>query len=155
MKVSQLDHLNMSVNDLKESADWYGRVFGFEVVEDALSESGVPFMVLRSGSAMLCIYQRPERATLNAAGLEERKLHGFNHFGLRIDDREDWEGTIEREGLEVLYGGVLEWPHSLAWYVTDPSGYEIEVALWNGDEIAFTESGTNPLSTESGTNPPP
>ncbi len=137
MKVRQLDHLNMSVDDLDQSIEWYGRVFGFELRERAESASGIPFAVIQSGTALLCIYHQPTRSMVGATQLEERKLHGFNHFSFRIDDRDAWEEVIAREELEILYDGVLEWPHSLAWYVKDPTGYEIEVALWNDDEIAF------------------
>ncbi len=137
MSVRQLDHLNMSVTDLDASIEWYARVFGFELKERAQNAAGVPFAVIQAGTALLCIYHHPERESLDGAALTERKLHGFNHFSLRIDDRAQWEQVIERESLDILYDGVIEWPHSLAWYVRDPSGYEIEVALWNDDEIAF------------------
>lgn len=59
------------------------------------------------------------------------------HFGLRITDADEWLETVDREGLEVLYGGEVAWPHSTSWYLTDPTGYEIEVALWDRDRIAF------------------
>jgi len=137
MRVRQLDHLNLSVRDLDESVEWYARVFGFELAERGLSAAGVPFAVLRSDEALLCVYHRPGRESLDGAELERRGLHGFNHFALRIEDREAWEEIVEREGLELLYGGLVEWPHSLAWYVTDPTGYEIEVALWNEGAPAF------------------
>ena len=60
-----------------------------------------------------------------------RGVHGLNHFGLRITDRAGWEKTMEREGIEPEYGGPVRWPHSTAWYIQDPTGYEIEVALWD------------------------
>ncbi|HIG10115.1 MAG: hypothetical protein ABGY71_12015 [bacterium] len=66
-----------------------------------------------------------------------RALHGVSHFSLRIADRSGWEQTIADEELELLYGGLVEWPHSLAWYVADPTGYEIGVALWNDDTVRF------------------
>ena len=34
MTVTQLDHLNVTVENVAESVKWYGRVFGFERVED-------------------------------------------------------------------------------------------------------------------------
>ena len=37
---------------------------------------------------------------------------------------------MEREHLELEYGGLVRMPHSDAWYVKDPTGYSIEVALW-------------------------
>ena len=47
------------------------------------------------------------------------------------------EETLAREQLELNWGGEISWPHSAAWYVSDPTGYEIEVALWNDDTIQF------------------
>ncbi len=136
MKVMQLDHLNLSVDDLQQSIDWYGRVFGFEVVERGTMPAG-PWCVIKSGTAMLCIYQHPEREHFDGDELEARKVHGFNHFGLRIDDAAAWKDTVKREDIEVLYDGPVSWPHSTAWYVRDPTGYEIEVALWDDNRIAF------------------
>ena len=133
MGVKHLDHLNMSVADLERSVDWYARVFGFEKVEGG-QHDGRPWAILRSGDALLCLYQHPER---RAPDPEEHGHHGLAHFGLRIDDRAAWEATVEREGVPVGYGGAFRWPHSTAWYVTDPTGYEIEVALWEADRVAF------------------
>lgn len=131
--VTQLDHLNLSVRDFDETAAWYGRVFDFTIVEQGVQD-GVTWGVLRAGDAMLCIYEHPSRPAPDR--YDEARQH-INHFGLRITDREAWEATIEREQLEVNYGGVVNWPHSTAWYVSDPTGYEIEVALWADDTIAF------------------
>ena len=136
MRVRQLDHLNLSVRDFDETAGWYRRVFGFEVVEEKTTD-GVRWGVLRSGDAMLCVYHHPELEFLDSDGMRGRGLHGVNHFGLRISDRAEWEATVAREGVEVHYGGPVRWPHSTAWYVADPTGYEIEVALWDDDTVSF------------------
>ena len=127
MKVRNVDHLNLSVRSFGESAEWYGRVFGFEVVEEGLY-NGAPWGVLRSEDAMLCIYEHPDYGEVSRSGTGGR--HGINHFGLRITDRKAWEETVEREKIPVLYDGEVHWPHSSSWYITDPTGYEIEVALW-------------------------
>jgi catechol 2,3-dioxygenase-like lactoylglutathione lyase family enzyme len=133
MAVRHLDHLNMSVADLAKSEDWYRRVFGFERVEGGTYD-GSPWAILRAGDAMLCLYEHPER---EAPDPEEHGHHGLSHFGLRITDRAAWEATVAREKVEVGYGGAHRWPHSTAWYVTDPTGYEIEVALWDEDRVRF------------------
>jgi len=132
MRVKHLDHLNLSVRNFEETADWYRRLFGFEVVEDKLDADGLRWGVLRGGEAMLCIYEHPE---FRAPRGDEAE-HGVNHFGLRITDRKEWERTLAREGVEVHYGPI-RWPHSTAWYVSDPTGYEIEVALWDDDTVRF------------------
>ena len=129
-----LDHLNFTVTNLTETVDWYGRVFGFEVVERGVYQ-GHPWAIVRSGDAMLCLYEHPDR---HQPSLKELKgLHHFSHFGMRIRDREAWVATIERENLEVKFGGEVDWPNSSSWYVEDPSGYEIEVVFWDEDRISF------------------
>jgi catechol 2,3-dioxygenase-like lactoylglutathione lyase family enzyme len=126
----------MSVCDFQQTVDWYRRVFGFEVVESGY-EGDQPWGVIRAGDAMLCIYQHPERAARTKAALEATAIQFISHFGLRISDRAAWEATVEREGVEVQYGGAFRWPHSTAWYVSDPNGYTIEVAYWDKDQISF------------------
>ena len=133
MRVKHLDHLNMSVADLAATTEWYGRVFGFEAVERGVYE-GRPWAILKSGEALLCLYEHPERKVPDP---EVHGHHGLSHFGLRITDGADWERTVQREQVEVLYGGPVRWPHSTAWYVADPTGHEIEVACWDSDRVAF------------------
>ena len=132
MTVKHLDHLNMTVKNLKETIEWYQRVFGFEIVEDG-TWKGAPWAIIRSGDAMLCIYEHPELTAIDDDGAPS---HHINHFGLRITDQEKWEETLERESVRVHYG-PYRWPHSTAWYVCDPTGYEIEVALWDNDRVTF------------------
>ncbi|MDH5641674.1 MAG: VOC family protein [Nitrospira sp.] len=130
-----LDHINLTVRDFREAVEWYGRVFGFELVEEGVQD-GVTWGVIRSGSSMLCIYEYGDSSFEAGKPRREAGFHAINHFALRIEDVETWLKTLEREKLEVLYGGKVEWPHSDAWYVTDPTGWEIEVVHWRGG-IAF------------------
>jgi len=136
MKVRHLDHVNMTVRDFDGTVDWYRRVFGFELVEDKITER-VRWGVIRSGEAMLCIYEHADREHLDRFKLRDQGLHGMAHFGLRIVDAEEWLETVEREKIEILYDGEIVWPHSRSWYIHDPTGYEIEVVLWSDDTIAF------------------
>ncbi|MHC4493490.1 MAG: VOC family protein [Planctomycetota bacterium] len=137
MKVKHLDHLNLTVRDFAETVDWYRRVFGFEVVQEA-TDDGVRWGVIRSGEAMLCIYEHPEFEFEDGYTRRDRGQHSVKHFALRITDRKEWEETASRQRLEFGYGGgAVRWPHSTAWYVRDPTGYEIEVALWDDDTVRF------------------
>lgn len=136
MKVQHLDHLNLSVANLDDSIAWYRRVFAFEPVEGGV-RNGVRWAIVRSGDAILCMYEHPRREHLDLDARREREIHAVNHFALRISDREAWEEVIERERVPVQFEGVVENAHSLAWYVNDPTGYEIEVALWHGNGPRF------------------
>jgi len=139
MRVSNLDHLNLSVRDFDETVGWYGRVFGFELVEESTQADGVRFGVLRSGDAMLCIYEHPDLEYEPCDRMRARGFHAICHFGLRFppDQRDDWEATVKRERLDLDYGGAIEYAHSTSWYVHDPTGWGIEVVVWDGDEPSF------------------
>lgn len=133
MQVKQLDHLNLSVANFDQTAHWYGRVFGFRVVERGIRD-GRTWGVLRGGEALLCIYEHPELKFLDSEQLAAQGLHGVAHLGLRITDREAWMKVLQAEKLEHLH---WKYPHSESWYVTDPTGWEIEVALWDHDTVRF------------------
>lgn len=137
MNVKHLDHLNLSVSSFEETATWYHRVFGFEVVEKGLYQNR-PWGVLKGGEAMLCIYEDPERQFLDSEKLGVERLHGLSHFALRISNSQHWEDVVIREEIKVDYGGAYRWPHSTSWYISEPTGYVIEVVLWDGDQIVFS-----------------
>ena len=142
MAVRFLDHLNITVSDLDASIEFYGDLFDFEVVEQDVLDDGRRWCVLKAGEAMLCIYEEsdriiPDNREVTVGDHSPVKLHGLNHFGLRLDDREAWEKRVADTGVTVLYGGPVNWPHSTAWYVKDPTGNEIEVVYWDDETVRF------------------
>ena len=137
MKVRNLDHLNLTVASFDQTVDWYGRLFGFELVEEDRLEDGTRWGVIKSGDAMLCIYEHEDYRFLEMKERRQQGIHGVSHFSLRIEDRDAWLKKAEQEGVEIKYGGQVDWPHSDSWYVDDPTGYEIEVAWWREGEPRF------------------
>jgi len=136
MQLKNIDHLNLTVTDFDATVAWYRRVFGFELVEEDLQDD-IRWGVIRQGDVMLCIYQYPDCRLEDRFALRKMGLHGINHFGLRITDGKAWEQTLAAENIEVLYDGPVRWPHSTSWYIVDPTGWEIEVALWDKDTVTF------------------
>lgn len=130
----QLDHVNLSVTNLAESVDWYRRVFGFEAVERG-DHHGIPWAIVKKDGALLALYEHPQRRVPRSDELDRVGHHGVAHLGLRITDGDGWLATLARENVQV----EQEWryPHSTSWYVVDPSGWEIEVALWDQNEVKF------------------
>lgn len=137
MKIKHIDHINLSVRNLEASLAWYARVFDFEVVERGVQD-GRPWAIARSGEAMLALYEDAQRTHHDRFSLRRKKLHGINHFALRVDDPQAWLERAAAESVPVLYEGEVAWPHSSSWYVVDPTGYEIEVVHWHAGTIAFS-----------------
>lgn len=134
MNVSNLDHLNLTVQNLDQSALWYKNLFGFSEVERG-KRGSVSWRILRSGDAMLCMYEHPELADPDS---NEGQNHKIYHFGLRIKNPADFENRLRRFNVQVEYGGAVRYEHSWSWYLLDPTGYEIEVAHWDDDQVRFS-----------------
>lgn len=139
MSIKQLDHLNMTVSDLDETIRWYGDVFGMEVVESGERAEG-PWAILKGGDAMLCVYEDPNRRSPSRFGRDAKEDHVIYHFGFRIEDRAAWLAKVEEHGLVLEFGGETDYPFSTSWYVSDPTGYGIEVVLWDADEVRFAKA---------------
>lgn len=134
MNVAQLDHINFTVSDFDESVEWYKRVFNFNLVEKGVSKEGHRWGILRSGDSMLAITEFKGRRIYS---LEDQ--HQTYHFGLRLVSREAWEKVLQEQAIPVYYGSPIAYPHSTSWYVKDPSGHEVEVAIWKDDTVRFFE----------------
>ena len=125
----RLDHVNMTVNNLNDTLDWYNRVFDFNTVQSG-QHNNTPFAIIRSGDSMLCLYEYPERKP------DESSCHlKIYHFGFQITDRDDWEKRVKKNNVNVTL--KIDYPFSTSWYVEDPSGHEIEVSYWQDNKIQF------------------
>lgn len=134
MKV-RLDHINMSVTNLEESIQWYKNVFGFEKVEGGISPNGLKFSIVALNDNMLALYEAGDKE--KAEPLLSEPKHQIFHFGLRVDNLDEWLEKIEKFNIQIGYGDVIQYPHSRSWYITDPSGHEIEVSWANNEALKF------------------
>lgn len=135
--IKHMDHLNLTVADLDETERFYGALLGFERVE-AGAWHGRPWRILRGGDALLCIYAHPELPPAADLSPEQPfRYQGLKHFALRLRDPADFLRRLEGLDVELNYGGKVSWPHSDAWYVTDPNGYEVELVAWHDDTVRF------------------
>jgi catechol 2,3-dioxygenase-like lactoylglutathione lyase family enzyme len=134
--VLQLDHLNLTVRDLKSSLAFYRDLFGFELVEQGNEEDAYPWVIVRSGSAMLCLYEHSDLPTAprfpRAPVCQE-----VRHFALRIQDGPAFRRLCEARRVPLLYDGPVSWPHSTSYYIEDQTGHQIEVVAWDDDRIEF------------------
>lgn len=126
-KIKAIDHINMTVKNLRESIDWYEKVFGLEVKEEGRSNSGNDYAIVgETGSIMLAIYQLEQGKTLK---IDEQSHDGINHFGVEVEDFDQALINFKQHGVKINYNeAIFDYEKSRSFYITDPSGYEIEVA---------------------------
>ena len=131
----KLDHINLTVSNLKESMDWYRNVFGLEFLEGDLNHKDELWAIVGNADSMICMYEDKKLKSAREQG--ESPFHRIYHFGFRISDKSKWDEIVRDQEIKVLYGGAYQYPHSLSWYVVDPSGHEIEVSYSDGEALKF------------------
>ena len=114
LQVLGIDHINMNVEDLAASVEFYRRLFGFEVRKEQPEDRS---QIIGNDSIKLCLY---ESSGHTAKG-------GISHFGFHVDNFDEIVRTCEEMGVPMPYG-VVEWEGSRSVYITDPNGYEIELS---------------------------
>ena len=122
IKVTKIDHINMRVNNLADSIEFYRKNFGFEIKEDHSTESEEPWAIIGLPEiAYLCMYEHTDKEITS-------NFLTINHFGFVIENFGKALDKLHNNGVEVLYGGYVQWPMSRSIYIRDPNGYEIELA---------------------------
>jgi catechol-2,3-dioxygenase len=149
MEIKELGHLVLYVRDLQRSADFYGRVLGWEVAFPSVS--GMPVAAFTSGRTHheLLLIEVGEGATPLARG---RHL-GLYHFGLKIGDSdEELREAVTRlteAGVTIVGASDHTVTHSL--YILDPDGNEVELYIdvpgvdWKGSP-GLVMAPTKPLA---------
>ncbi|MFB5615291.1 MAG: VOC family protein [Candidatus Nitrosomaritimum yanchengensis] len=123
LSATSIDHINMKVKDLTESVSFYSNLFGFEVKQDENpNKAEAPSKIIGNDSIKLCLYEVHDR---NPEG-------GIAHFGFHIDNFSEVIAICKELGVQILYGGEVDWEKSRSVYIVDPSGYEIELSEVSG-----------------------
>jgi catechol 2,3-dioxygenase-like lactoylglutathione lyase family enzyme len=131
----KLDHINLTVADLKESIGWYGKVFRFELVESGITPQGTQWGIVASNDSMICMTEY--NGKMAADKNRDESVHRIYHFGLRVSDKDEWQQSLKSHQLKLYYGGEINYPFSTSWYVHDPSGHEIEVSYSANERLRF------------------
>lgn len=127
----KLDHINLTVRDLQQSIEWYSKVFGFRKVEQGIGTRGQPWAIVALDDSMIVMGEYKDLKPANTESVESQ--HRIYHFGIRVSDQKAWEEKLKTFQLRLNYGGVVEYPFSKSYYISDPSGHEIEVS-YSGDQ---------------------
>ena len=113
IKVSCIQHANVSVSNVKQSQEWYKKVFDAEWTEEQPR-------YLKLGSSEVHIAERGEP-----------NPHQRNHFAVEVENWDAWAANLERVGESFLRGPESN-DGKLRGFVSDPDGNLIEV-MWHAD----------------------
>ncbi|MFJ7313009.1 VOC family protein [Pseudomonas sp. NPDC098747] len=126
--IQHIDHIVLRVGDLQRSIDFYGQVFGAEVVK---RNGPLGLVHLRAGTSMIDLVDLAGeigRKGGGAAGAEQRNV---DHFCLRIEPFDEAMLTehLQAHGLSVEKAATRFGAegNGLSLHCFDPDGNQVEL----------------------------
>lgn len=121
-------HGGVSVPDLDQAIDWYGRVLGFAVekrfwIEAARSHTAM----LRKGSLRFELFEVEGAAPLpedRRHPPRDLKTHGNKHLAFRVEDLDAFLAEMEGKGADVAF--VVKETFGKGCFIRDCAGNLIE-----------------------------
>jgi lactoylglutathione lyase len=118
MKMLELNHVAIYVNDLKKSCEFYSTVLHLEQIQrPAFDFPGAWFRLGTDQELHLIAGERIAPTVPRTRG---------NHFALRVDDLEGWRGHVEQFGA-IVRGPVERPDGALQLFIADPDGHVVEL----------------------------
>ena len=110
-----MDHVNMTVRNLEESVKFYKNLFGFEIKKEQPEDKS---KIIGNDNIKLCLYEDPEM-----------KLEGgIAHFGFHVENFDEIMEICQSLDVKIYYEGPVQFEKSRSIYISDPSGYDIELS---------------------------
>ena len=126
IKISGLDHVALSVENLERSKKFYTEVLGFKVSPRENQKPGVEYF-LDCGPSLVGLIQgdsKGDKHELQDGGL------GGNHFSFRVHTR-DFDSAVETlKSLNVTITFEKKREKSWSVYFLDPDGNKLEMTSW-------------------------
>ncbi len=117
MRIAELNHVALTVEDVDRSVDFYSRVMKLDSLPRPAFDFPGAWFRLGETQELHLIGPRAEKAFIGSRG---------NHFALLVDDIDAWDAQLTREGAQF----VPKKPRpdgAFQIFVQDPDGHFIEL----------------------------
>jgi lactoylglutathione lyase len=118
------DHIHLRSPDAEETARWYERMFGAEIIRSVQSD-GRPRLDLNLGGVAVFIAQVPAESAV-AAPPEQPHL-GLEHIGLRVDGIDVVVAELKQKGVEFTVEPKTIRPGVRIAFLRGPQNVSIEL----------------------------
>jgi catechol 2,3-dioxygenase-like lactoylglutathione lyase family enzyme len=128
LKITQLDHVGLTVSDMDKSLDFYRRL-GLEVLRTSGPDAkGVRSAVVKVASQELNIFSRPDVVP----GASADNAVGMHHFCLRMEAAsvEELIAGVRAAGLDIVRGPIKR-RDGTSLFLADPDGVRVELQLFD------------------------
>jgi catechol 2,3-dioxygenase-like lactoylglutathione lyase family enzyme len=115
LNATSMDHVNMAVKNLDESVEFYKKLFGFEIKKEQPEDKS---KIIGNDNIKLCLYEDPQM----------KPEGGIAHFGFHVENFDEILEICKSLGVKIYYDGPVQFEKSRSVYISDPSGYDIELS---------------------------
>ena len=123
-----IDHIELFVPSREQASEWYGQVFGFEVLEELcdLPPQPGPLMISNDGGkTMIALFKGPPQG--------QQEVRGFRRLAFRVSDSDflrfmSSSGTWRTTPLGTE--NIQDHEKSISVYFSDPYGNLLEVTTY-------------------------
>jgi glyoxylase I family protein len=120
-----LNHVAITVRDMKISGPWYRTLFGADPVLDEHTDAGFRHLVWLLESGTVFGIHQHERSAPDERFSEFRV--GLDHVGFGCASRAELETWMDRlNKLGVRHGGIVDAPYGSGLSFRDPDGIALE-----------------------------
>ena len=121
---SKVSHISFSVRDIGASAKWYGKVLGFEPMEEVSGDGWHGIVLLHPTNAAVIEFQQHDA---NGGEKFDPRRTGLDHLALRVDTREELDEWMDHlHHHEVEHSQITDREYGSVLPFKDPDGIQIE-----------------------------
>lgn len=137
-------HVNLKVENLERSLQYYKEIIGFDILEQTSQTA----KLTTDGKTSILSLEQPENIIP-----KQGRTTGLYHFALLLPEKIDLANIVFHLSEKAVRFGSSDHLVSEALYLHDPDGNEIEIYIdrdpsewsWNGEEVAMA---VDPLDFE-------
>lgn len=135
IKITELDHIVLNVDDIDRSLKFYTGVLGLQAERlDEFKAGKVGFPSVRiNGDTIIDLF--PTQGVEDLPNQGEKRQGNLNHFCMVVD-RQNFSGIVDylaQHGVTVREGPISRWGargRATSVYFLDPDGNEIEIRCY-------------------------
>jgi catechol-2,3-dioxygenase len=125
MTFPALNHVALTVRDLKVSEPWYRQLIGSDPAIDEHTDAGYRHVVWAFDNGTLFGIHEHDREVADGRFTEFQA--GLDHVGFGCASRTELEEWVKRlDGLGITHGGIVDAPYGSGLSFRDPDGIALE-----------------------------
>ena len=120
VKISQINHVTTMVKDTARAMRFYNELLGIKQIQSQVDNPAITWLQLDNG-VMVHLIETEEAPA----------KPGNVHHAFQVDDLEETQETLEKNGFTILRGGI-RYDGQAYFFIEDPDGNSVEFCTASG-----------------------